>query len=241
MQFSGKNMANSLLNPQTCGFAKVAAYSVFKKTPKLQKAQNEGTQKFKARILQTQCKEFEEVFKDRASVFKPNCTEFFKSAHKLKRLFVKWNKDDSNSKKVYEEHFSIEKWIALSKAKKEQHTLSKCKGCYHNFPKLQSSFPVKSKHFYKSAKENPFFVAVNIPPPKSGVLQDMTKELYNSVNKGYERISGITFGEGQAKYVPEAGVQLKKSPTEIKSERRQIFRKVKSKIENEWKRTSVER
>ena len=79
-------MARSLLNPLTCDNAKVAAYTIFKKpTAQLLKREpNEGSQKFKARVLQAQHKEFLDIFHDRANDFKPEYKQFYMGISKLK-------------------------------------------------------------------------------------------------------------------------------------------------------------
>ena len=82
-------MASSLLNPLTCGYVKVAAYTIFKKpTAQLLKREpNEGSQKFQARVLQAHHKEFLDIFHDRPDDFKPEYKQFYMSISKLKGLF----------------------------------------------------------------------------------------------------------------------------------------------------------
>ena len=230
-------MASSLLNPLTCGYAKVAAYTIFKKpTAQLLKREpNEGSQKFKARVLQAQHKEFLDIFHDRPNDFKPEYKQFYMSISKLKGLFVRWNKDNSVANKTYQDTFSVQNWGKLSKAKKEQHMLIKCKGCYHHHSQIQASFPVKSKQLIASAKENPFYVADNIPQQKPGKLKDITKNIYNSVNRSFEKSYGLSFAEAQTK-VPELKLTRRQDQNERKNERRQNYRKIKTVIEDEWKK-----
>ena len=163
---------------------------------------NEGSQKFKARVLQAQHKEFLDIFHDRSNDFKSEHKQFYMSISKLKGLFVRWNKDNSVANRTYQDIFSVQNWGKLSKAKKEQHMLIKCKGCYHHHSQIQASFPVKSKQLIASAKENPFYVAAHIPQHKPGKLKDITKNIHNSVNRSFEKSYGLSFAEVQTK-VPE--------------------------------------
>ena len=65
----------------------------------------------------------------RPNDFKPEYKQFYMSISKLKGLFVRWNKDNSVANKTYQDTFFVQNWGKLSKAKKEQHMLIKCKGC----------------------------------------------------------------------------------------------------------------
>ena len=231
-------MASSLLNPLTCGYAKVAAYTIFKKpTAQLLKREpNEGSQKFKARVLQTQHKEFLDIFHDRPNDFKPEYKQFYISISKLKGLFVRWNKDNSVANKTYQDIFSVQNWGKLSKAKKEQHMLIKCKGCYHHHSQIQASFPVKSKQLIASAKENPFYVADHIPQQKPGKLKDITKNIYNSVNRSFEKSYGLSFAEVQTK-VPELKLSRRQDQMKEKMSGDKITEKSKPSLKISGKKT----
>ena len=100
----------------------------------------------------------------------------------------------------------------MSNAKKDQHTLSNCKGCYHHFAEIH----------------------------KGTVLKDSTETIYNCVNKPFEKTFGVSFAETQTK-VPELNLQLKPSKQEKKQEQGRIYMKMKSKIQNKWNETSVQR
>ena len=68
----------------------------------------------------------------------------------------KWGRNRNiESKRLYVDSFSVEKWDKLSNAKKDQHTLSNFKGCYHHLPEIHPLFPVKSSRLSSAATENP--------------------------------------------------------------------------------------
>ena len=87
-----------------------------------------------------------------------------------------------------------------------------------------------------SAKENPVYVADHIPQQKPGKLKDITKNIYNSVNRSFEKSCGLGFAEAQTK-VPELKLSLRQDQNERKNERRQNYRKIKTVIENKWKKS----
>ena len=91
-----------------------------------------------------------------------------------------------------------------------------------------------------SAKENPFYVADHIPQQKPGKLKDITKNIYNSVNRSFEKSCGLSFAEAQTK-VPELKLSRRQDQNERKNERRQNYRKIKTVIENKLKKTTQER
>ena len=103
------------------------------------------------------------------------------------------------------------------------------------YAQIQASFPVKSKQLIASAKKNPFYVADHIPQQKPGKLKDITKNIYNSVKRSFEKSYGLSFAEAQTK-VPELKLSRRQDQNERKNERRQNYSKIKTVIENKWKK-----
>ena len=97
--------------------------------------------------------------------------EFTVQVLKLEETCKKWSRNKPRKRK---QEFKTEKWLKLSNAKKQQHTLAKCKGCHHAHTKLQATFPVHSNIMKQFAKENPFFQANNMPKLKPNVLNSVT-------------------------------------------------------------------
>ena len=134
-------MAVSLPDPRVCGHAKVAAYHVTRtSTVNVSKHQREGAAKFKGKICRQQHDDFIRIFEDRKSEFTIDYKQFVKNLSPLKDIFVKWAGKGQKQKEKYLETFSVKNWTKLSNAKKSEHTLKNCKGCYHNHPEVHSMF-----------------------------------------------------------------------------------------------------
>ena len=232
-------MSLSFIHPLTCGFAKCAAHFVLSKNFTEDKTEN--IKQNQARAFLHRYEVFKDIFKDREDAFDVEYKTFLKNLQALRKCMTKWSRNgNSQEKKTYLETFALEKWQKLSNAKKEQHSLSKCKGCYHHFPEVQAMFPVKSNFHKTSAKENPFFQAKNLPKITGTALKDSTKKIYNCVNKPFEKTFGLSFAEAQTK-VPDINLQQKPTKLARKQELRTTYQKVKSQIQEEWNKTSVER
>ena len=80
-------MAASLLNPLTCGYAKVVAFEIMCKSPTIKKDSREGGNKYEAKVSTLQYQAFNDTFRDRAYQFKLSCEHFIKKAPKLKEVF----------------------------------------------------------------------------------------------------------------------------------------------------------
>ena len=100
---------------------------------------------------------------------------------------------------------------------------------------------MKSNQFLGIAKENPFFIASKeskIKPRKAGEVKDIARALCNKIDATFQKVFSTSFGEVLTK-LPELQLQKKKSPTEAEREKRQIYRKYKQKVEDEWEKTSL--
>ena len=157
----------SLLDPRMCGFAKVAAFHVFKTSAaKVSRQPNEGTAKYKAKVCRKQYDDFLEIFDDRRSEFTVDYRQFMRKLPALKEKFLKWSGRRQKQKEEYLETFSVEKWTQMSNAKKFEHTFVNCKGCYHYHAEVCSYLISKSPSMQTAAKEIPFSVQ-----KKSDLLQ----------------------------------------------------------------------
>ena len=62
---STKNVKMSILDPLTCGFAKIALYNIFKNRD-IKRHQDEGDKIYKARLLEHQFSKYKELFQTTA-------------------------------------------------------------------------------------------------------------------------------------------------------------------------------
>lgn len=225
-------MCRTFLNPKTCGFAKAAVINTARQSKHLQRETNEGSAKFGARVHQEHYKLFQAVFSARIEKYQMPYNEFIKKYRQLQDAVNKWSHCGAkcHEKREYFEKFSPENWASLSDAKKREHELFDCKGCYQNYSRIQALFPIKSPLFKKKATENPFYQAnKHIPKkPSKDYIRETTKQLYDQLNPAFESMCGMTFAEALSK-TPETNLQLKENATVKKKARREIFRKKQGK------------
>ena len=156
-------------------------------------------------------------------------------------MFSRWNPRRKDEKEKYLETFSIKKWKEMVRAEKKERSFSNCQGCYQRYAEIQALLPVKSNQFLGIAKENPFFIAgkgSKIRPRMEGEVKDIARALYNKIDATFQKVSSTSCGEVLTK-LPELQLQKRKSPTKAKREKRQMYRKYKQKVEDEWEKTSL--
>ena len=235
-------MVATLICPTSCGFARVAALEIVRETTKTLRRENgEGTAKFRARSMQECYKRFNKVFEDRSEQFAIEFLKFQKKIPALREMFSSWNPRKKDEKEKYVEKFSIQNWEKMPPALKTEHSFANCKGCYHRYPEIQALLPVKSNQFVGLAKENPCFIAskeAKIKPCKAGEAKEIARALYNKIDASFQKVCSISFGEALTK-LPELQLQKRKSPTEVKRDRRAAYRNFKQKVEGEWEKTSL--
>lgn len=242
---------STFLSPSSCGFARVAALELGRRvSAELLKEEKEGQVKFCARKLQEHYKRYIELFKEQDGDFQIDLTKFRKKLPPLRDFFKSWNPRQKKEKERYLSHFSPESWSQLPLEIKKEHRLANCTGCQKREAEFQALLPVRSRQFIGIAKENVHFrsndikippVAQKRPQPFSQTdVKKIAKGLYDRVNSAFEKICEVPFAAAIAK-VPELGLQKRKSPNELRKERRDRYRKAKSKIEDAWKADSLER
>ena len=109
------------------------------------------------------------------------------------------------------------------------------------FVEIQALLPVKSNQFLGIAKENSFLIPgkeSKIRPRKEGEVKDIARALYNKIDATFQKVCSTSFGEVSTK-LPELQLEKRKSPTKAKREKRQMYRKYKQKVVDEWEKTSL--
>lgn len=185
-------------------------------------------------------KRFNETSKERSEEFAIDFLKFQKKIPALRDMFSRWNPRRKGEKEKYVETFSIKNWKEMAHAEKNKHSFSNCQGCYHRYAEIQALLPVKSNQFLGIAKENPFFIAGKEKKirPRNKEVKDIARALYNKIDATFQEICSTSFGEVLTK-LPELQLQKRKSPTEAKREKRQLYREYKQKVEDEWEKTSL--
>ena len=110
-------------------------------------------------------------------------------------------------------------------------------------------FPVKSLFLKSKGKENPFrikndlnnsFKEKNKKPGGKKTAINAAREMFKELSPTFNKWAGMTLGEALAK-VPEANLEVKKSPVERKKIRRNILRSAKEDTESKLQETSLQR
>ena len=133
----------SVLDPLTCGFAKVLLYNILTEPHNMHKQESEPTKNFKGRILEMQYTKFQEHF--RSENFDVSYTCFKDNFPNIVANIRGLNKRHSVTKDEIFHIFSYEIWMKLSEDRKRKHSLHDCKGCLgnHSFKRGLSMFPFK--------------------------------------------------------------------------------------------------
>lgn len=237
-------MSGTFLCPSTCGFAKVAALELSRKTAgSMRKEPGEGSSKFQARVKQEVFKEYNIVFSECREQFSLDFLKFHKKLPGLKEVFTKWNFRKANEKSQYLEVFSTENWKKLSSPRKNEHSLANCKACKVRYASTQAYFPVKSNVLKGKAKLNPVFAAdveirklkENCKPTKTNI-KNAAKAIYNKVSTVFEKTFNTSFAEALAD-VPELNLQSK-TANERRNDRRHCYRQSKRNLEKQMEETA---
>ena len=238
-------MSGGFCSPTTCGFAKVAAVEASKSARSaVKKGGNNGSPK--SQHLNTRYEIFRDIFQDHAG-FAVDIGTFNKRFPALQATVNNWTPKKKLEKEMFFNTFAVDQWLKLSPSKRREHCFTNCEGCYQSYSQDQALFPVRCPRLKSKAKENPFVLVTGImhtlnsraeqtvPIPKA---VDGAKEICNALNPALEKWSGVPLGQALTK-VSEANVERKRSPEEKKKAHRDLLRKAKAKVEENWRETSV--
>ena len=159
---------------------------------------------------------------------------FLKHVDRLKSLLQKWSKNNAKSKTKYFHFFSPDNWMKLPAKEKKTHT-KLCEKCLIKHHDMQALFPSKSNFYMSETKKN-----LTHTLNKINVLKDTTNTIYHKMNSIYERNYGVSFGEELTKIKP-LNLQKRPSSYENTKRKRDIASNVKSKMEAEMNKTSINR
>ena len=169
----------SIIDPLSCGFARIAAYTIFRsKEYELERNTGECSAKFKTRELTHKYTTFQNVFKDHKLQFLVEYQQFTRPFQKILNTISAIGKTKPLQKKEILDSFSLEKWKELCSTKKKLHSLRNCRGCVNNeiYNKLLSYFPAKGN----SGKQKK-----RILHERNGALLNRTTQVYNYVDSSH--------------------------------------------------------
>ena len=242
-------MVVSLVHPHTCGFSKAAIWRITRDASvKIKRVNNETPYQHRVRTVQFIHERFCQSFPSKK--FAIDFKTFMRKLPDLHKKFSNWNPRKKTEREQYFEAFSADNWKALPNENKAKHSLTDCRACFHKYSVQQSFFLVQSKQFQGCLKQNPAIVAKNIAAKisqQTGQVkctrrdyQTGVQKVYDEINPAFERVFHVPF-EKALTTLPTLNIQMSKSTTEKKRERRKVLRKAKTSIEEHWKSTSVMR
>ena len=174
------------------------------------------------------------------------CT-FRKKLPDLRKKFSKWNSRNIDERERFLQTFSCQSWWRLGNEGKAEHSLMNCIGCLHRYVE-QSLFPVSSKQFSGSKENNPVFIAENVQlaliaetPPVKATQKEAARyagAIYDKIDPIFQRTLNMPFNQALTK-VKKLELQTKNSKNERRKERRDIYRKSKASLEEQWQKTDV--
>ena len=119
---------------------------------------------------------------------------------KLKKCIEKLGKNSPAKKDEFFWFFSNSKWEKLHITEKKRHSTYRCFECLSKYPNQLNLLPA-SCQLLNAQRES----EIIIPIPKVNLvsscfpLMDLTNQLYHSVNRQFQSITGIDFATAQSK------------------------------------------
>lgn len=211
-----------------CGFSRVAA--------KLSCLHADG------RIdkdIKSRWERYNEFFGDNNAQHEVPLKTFRKRIKPILGYFRSWQASDADMKEKYMRYFSSAKWKSLPKIQKLQHSGRDCRACMVHHQVMYSTFPLPQMRLGSGADSGPVKVSQSLGSrlstlpkavkPSKKALVEATKEIYNNINKPFQETFGVNFSQAQTN-VTELKLQVKKSKSQKKKERRDIRREDKLKV-----------
>lgn len=109
----------SIIDPLTCGFAKIAAYDLITTGTNLKRQDGEKFSEFTSREYKFKFGKFKDIFKDN-NTYEPTYQHYTTNFNKIKLVVQNLNKKDSEMKAEVCKVFSPKNWEKLSKEKLPQ-------------------------------------------------------------------------------------------------------------------------
>ena len=104
--------------------------------------------------------------------------------------------------------------------------------------KEQALFAVLANKYVKAANKNPYHASSGVQIKSNGKLCEITRDVYNEVNKSFKKITGIEFNEALVT-VKELKLTKKKSKLQRKRELQQKYPQQKKTQEEQLRPITV--
>ena len=238
-------MGGSFLDPNTCGFARVAAFEASKAVrTTLQRKKDEGKYHFTSRRLQEQYKHFKACFHNTGERFEIDYRQYIKKLPSLRDVINRWDHAKENlDRTMYLNTFSQASWDRLSESRKKEHTFLNCRACCVRYAGVQALFPIHSPRFKSNALRNPVSAAINeanqlkhnhVLTPSNADIRKTAQVLHEKVSPTFEKVYKVSLTEALST-LPD---DKKATKNKKRQERRHHYRQTKINIENQMSETA---
>ena len=181
--------SNSFVAPLACGYARTLAFLLA--TNKIEKCKN--------LTVSDQHKYLIEYLSGNDDHFDIDFKNYKQNINVLKKYFQRSSKDNCSGKKIYINLFHPDNWLTLSASNKKKHQLNNCNFCSVHHMKEQALFPVLGNKYVKVANENPYHASCGAHIKCNGKLREITRDVYNEVNKSFKKKIVTEFNEALVK------------------------------------------
>ena len=191
---------------------------------------------------------FNETFKDTSEkAFEIKYEQFVKKLPALRSKFNTWNVKKLDDKAKYLDTFSLANWKNLSDIKKREHSLTDCKSCAVRCTTTQALFPIKSNNLKGKGMKNPIYACsrameglrntVRKVTPTLSDAKKAVKAVFDKIAPTFEECFKTPFTEAISK-VSETKLTKRKTPNQIREEKREQIRKTKNSIQKQMEETA---
>lgn len=218
----------SLIDPTTCGFGKIAAYTILTGL-KPKEESGESLKNYKGRVTSLQLEEFKKQFSNNEK-FIPTYKQFRDNFPLLIKSIKNYSKRHKPTIEKLKKLFSKKEWDLLPIVKQENHQLFDCQACCNDYKNEISLFPLppKALKFRKKATEN------GIISPQA--LKDVTNQAIQKLDEEFSEKYQTTFSEQlkqKFKSVENCNNKIKENKT------KSIAQSIVKNTEKQWKETEV--
>ena len=212
----------SIVDPLSCGFAKVAVYNILSSKLNLEMVDGEKNNEYKTRLLKTKYNEYTTQFCNITS-FNIEYRQFTRNFTKITENIKTLEEKCREVKKEILETFSKTVRSDLSFEDKCGHSLMNCDGCMKktNYRKALANLPIRDKKLQQKATKSGLY--------RDGELADITNTLVKTLDNSFKNVFFEKFTS-----------QLKPNSKQIREVVRGIAKAAKEDIENKWDERVVE-
>ena len=217
----------SILDPMSCGFAKIRCYHVF--TSKKIKSLEDVSP------LEMKHKEFNSSFNELES-FRVN-QRVFRSFDRIVKNLQKLGKVNKAGKVDVTNFFSLQRWTTLTADQKKEHSVFNCKGCTENlvYKSKLALFKNVANPFKVKAFDNLFEQSSDGVNDALKIAERLEKDYHNVYNQSFKSVLSTAWEVS----LPEPS-PVNSSANE-KKQRNLVAKEYGKEMESIWAKSEVER